>query len=228
MTNPQRHLARAAGALLGLCLLGTLPADAANLYRYRNAQGVLVIDNSIPASAAAGGYEILSPDGKVLEKVVAGGTKTEPGAPGAAMPVRSEHQEKIDRYLLSSYSSVADIEAVKTRRIQEVDRNIDMDRVRISELERQRTGMEDSAAEVQRSGKSVPVKLLKDLKDMEGKLDQTRNHLAERERQRTDVEQLYAQYIARFTELKAAQAAPAAPGQTASEPTPATARSSTP
>lgn len=226
MVNRQQHLARTMGALLGLCLLAALPADAANLYRYRNAQGVLVIDNSIPASAAAGGYEILSPDGKVLEKVIAGGTKAQPGESGGAMPVRSEHQEKIDRYLLSSYSSVADIESVKARRIQEVDRNIDMDRVRISELERQRTGMEDSAAEVQRSGKLMPVKLLKDLKDMDGKLQQTRNHLAERERQRADVEQLYAQYSARFTELKAAQAVP--PAQAAPEPTPATARPSTP
>jgi hypothetical protein len=221
--------ARAAGALLGLWLLAALPAAAANLYRYRNAQGVLVIDNSIPASAAAGGYEILSPDGKVLEKVVPGGSKSQPGEPAKTMPVRSEHQEKIDRYLLSSYSSVADIEAVKARRLQEIARDTDMDQVRISELERQRTALEDSAADAQRSGKPVPTKLLADLKDMDGKLEQTRDHLADRERQRTEVEQLYVQYAARFTELKAAlSAASAPPAQTAPAPEPATAPPSAP
>jgi hypothetical protein len=225
--NGRRTTARAAGLMLGLLAVAALPAEAANLYRYRNAQGVLVIDNTMPASAAAGGYEILSPDGKVLEKVVPGGEKSQAGEPGKSMPVRSEHQEKIDRYLLSSYSSVADIDAVKTRRLQEVEHEINDDQVRIADLERQRTALEDSAADVQRSGKPVPPKLLGDLKVMDRRLEQTRDHLAERERQHTEVEQLYAQYSARFTELKAARPGPAGPpAQTA--PAPATAPPSAP
>lgn len=224
MVNGRRKVA---SAVLGLLAAAALPAEAANLYRYHNAQGVLVIDNTMPASAAAGGYEILSPDGKVLEKVVPGGTRSPPGKPAKSMPVRSEHQEKIDRYLLTSYSSVADIDAVKARRQQEIEHEINVDKVRIADLERQRTALEDSAADVQRSGKPVSPKLLDDLKDMDRRLEQSRDHLAERERQRVEVEQLYAQYSARFTELKAAQsAATALPAQTA--PAPATAPPSAP
>ncbi len=218
-----------AGALLGLWLLAVLPADAANLYRYRNAQGVLVIDHTVPANAAQSGYEILGPDGRVVETVAAGGKEAAPGDPPKAAPVRTEHQEKIDRYLLSSYSTVAEIDAVKTRRLQEVEREIGTDKVRVEELERQRMATEDSAADAQRGGKPVPAKLLEELKGLNQKLEQARKRLADHELQYTDVERLYAEYAARFTELKGVPSATAAaPAQTAPAAAPATAPASAP
>lgn len=219
----------AAGALVGLWLLTVLPADAANLYRYRNAQGVLVIDHTVPANAAQSGYEILGPDGRVLETVSASGDKTPAGEPRKSAPVRTEHQEKIDRYLLSSYSTVADIDAVKARRLQEVEREIGIDNVRVEEIERQRMATEDSAANAQRGGKPVPAKLLDELNGLNQKLEQARKRLAERKLQYTEVERLYAEYTARFTELKNAHpSAAAAATQTAPAPVPATAPASAP
>jgi len=218
-----------AGALLGLWLLAVLPADAANLYRYRNAQGVLVIDHTVPANAAQSGYEILGPDGRVVETVAAGGKEAAPGSAANPAPVRSERQGKIDRYLLSSYSTVADIDAVKTRRLQEVEREIGTDKMRVEELERRRMATEDSAADAQRGGKPVPAKLLEELKGLNQKLEQARKRLADHELQYTDVERLYAEYAARFTELKGVPSATAAaPAQTAPAAAPATAPASAP
>lgn len=227
--RPIQTARAATGALVGLWLLAVLPADAANLYRYRNAQGVLVIDHTVPAHAAQTGYEILAPDGRVLEAVAASGDKTPSGEPRKSAPVRTEHQEKIDRYLLSSYSTVADIEAVKARRLQEVEREIGIDKVRAEEIERQRLATEDSAANAQRGGKPVPAKLLDELKTLNQKREQARKHLAERMLQHTEIKQLYAEYTARFTELKNAHpAAAAAAAQTAPAPVPATAPASAP
>lgn len=231
MNGRQIQKVRAAvGTLLGLWLLAALPADAANLYRYRNAQGVLVIDHTVPANAAQSGYEILGPDGRVLETVAAGGgNKAAPGEAPKSAPLRTEHQEKIDRYLLSSYSTVADIEVVKARRLQELEREIGTDKVRVEEIERQRMATEDSAADAQRGGKPVPGKLLEELKGLNQKLELARKRLAEHELQHTEVEQLYAEYVTRFTELKDAHpAAAAAPAQTAPAATPATAPASAP
>lgn len=225
--RPIQTARAAAGALVGLWLLTVFPADAANLYRYRNAQGVMVIDHTVPAHAAQSGYEILAPDGRVLETVAPSGDKTPSGEPPESAPVRTEHQEKIDRYLLSSYSTVADIEAVKARRLQEVEREIGIDKVRIEEIERQRVATEDSAADAQRGGKPVPAKLLEELKGLNQKLELARKRLAEHELQHTEIEQLYAEYTARFTELKNAHpAAAAAAAQTAPAPVPATAPAS--
>lgn len=217
----------AAGALIGLWLLAVFPADAANLYRYRNAQGVLVIDHTVPANAAQSGYEILGPDGRVVETVAAGGNEAGPGSAAKPAPVRTQHQEKVDRYLLSSYSTVADIDVVKTRRLQEVEREIGTDKVRVEELERRRMATEDSAADLQRGGKPVPAKLLEELKGLNQKLEQARKRLDERKLQYTEVERLYAGYIARFTALKGALSA-AAPAQTAPAAAPATAPASAP
>lgn len=218
-----------ARVLLGLWLLVVLPADAANLYRYRDAQGVLVIDHTVPASAASSGYEILAKDGRVLETVAASGDKAAPGDPAKPAPVQTEYQEKIDRYLLSSYSTVADIEVVKARRLQEVEREIGTDKVRVEEMERRRLATEDSAADVQRGGKPVPAALLAQLTDLNLKLGQARKRLDERKLQYTEVERLYAEYIARFTELKGALSATAAvPAQTAPAAAPATAPASAP
>ena len=215
------------GALLGLWLLAALPVDAANLYRYRNAEGVLVIDHTVPESAASSGYEILSKDGRVLETVAASGDKAAPGDPATAAPARTDHQDKVDRYLLSSYSTVADIEVVKTRRLLEVEREMGTDRVRVEEMERQRMATEDSAADLQRGGKPVPAKLLEELKGLNQKLEQARTRLDERKLQYTEVERLYAGYIARFTALKGAPSA-ATPAQTAPVAAPATAPASAP
>ena len=224
-----RKVHAAAGTLLGLWLLAALSADAANLYRYRNAQGVLVIDHTVPANAAQSGYEILAPDGRVLETVAPGGDKTPSGESPKSAPVRTEHQEKIDRYLLSSYSTVADIEVVKARRLQEVEREIGTDKVRVEEIERQRVATEDSAADAQRGGKPVPAKLLEELKGLNQKLELARKRLAEHKLQHTEVEQLYAEYVARFTELKGAHpAATAAAAQTAPAAAPATAPANAP
>ena len=219
----------AARALLGLWLLAVLPAEAANLYRYRNAQGVLVIDHTVPASAAQSGYEILSKDGRVLEAVAAGGNEAAPGDAAKSAPLRTEHQEKIDRYLLSSYSTVADIEVVKNRRLQEAEREIGIDKVRVEEMERQRLAAEDSAADAQRGGKAVPAILLAQLTDLNQKLEQARKRLIERQVQYVEVERLYAEYAARFTELKGVPpAAAATPAQTGPAAVPATAPASAP
>ncbi len=219
----------AAGALLGLWLLAILPADAANLYRYRNAQGVLVIDHTVPANAAQSGYEILGPDGRVVETVAAGGNEAAPGSAAKPAPVNSERQGKIDRYLLSSYSTVADIDAVKTRRLQEVEREIGTDKMRVEDLERRRMATEDSAADAQRGGKPVPAKLLEELKGLHQKLEQAHKRLAEHELQYTEVERLYAEYVARFTELKRTPSATTVtPAQTAPAAAPATAPASAP
>ena len=220
----------ATSLLLGLWLLAVLPAHAANLYRYRNAQGVLVIDHTVPANAAQNGYEILAPDGRLLETVAAGGDKAPSRAPSRPESIRSEHQEKIDRYLLSSYSSVADIEVVKARRLQEVEREIGIDKVRLEEMERQRMATEDSAANIQRGGKPVPAALLAQLTDLNQKLEQARTQLSERQLQYTEVERLYAEYAARFMVLKgdAHPATAAAPAPTAPAAAPATAPASAP
>ena len=53
----------------GLSLLFSVWAQAANLYRYTNAEGVTVVDYQVPAEYVRNGYEILNADGMVVRVV---------------------------------------------------------------------------------------------------------------------------------------------------------------
>lgn len=220
---------RAGGALIMLALgWAAIPlADAANLYRYRNDAGVLVIDHTIPARAAQRGYQIIGRDGKVIETVAPAGARSQT-QPAPAIP-KEQHsaQEKVDRYLLTSYSSVADIEAVKARRVEEVARESGIVEVQLQELGRRRLALEERAANLQRGGKPVPKELMAELATVDAQAAKARRQLAERQLQRAELEEHYDAYARRFSELKAPPAtmatpaaapAPAAPTDPASTP----------
>ena len=218
----------AAGAIVGLVLGwgASSLTEAANLYRYRNDQGVLVIDHTVPAGAAQRGYEILGDGGKVIETVApADANGATPDAQPAPAMSAAQHaaQEKVDRYLLTSYSSVADIEAVKARRVEEVAREIGIAETRIGELGRQRLALEEQAANLQRGGKPVPKELMAELASMDAQAATSRRQLAERQRQRTELEAHYDAYARRFIQLKAPTTAPPAAPEPAATTAPASA-----
>ena len=224
-------VAAAAIMILVLCWPEMRSAQAAKMYRYHNDQGVLVIDHTVPADAAARGYEILSEDGRVLESVAP--TGADAAAPGAATakPRRSAEavaeQEKIDRYLLTSYSSVADIEAVKARRLGEVEREIGIAEAQLEELADRREAVQEKAANLQRRGKPVSEAILEELTGLDNQETTARARLRERRLQHAELAQHYDIYAERFRELKA-RAAGQSPAPAASGPAAATAPASAP
>lgn len=220
MREKSRSAIAAAAIAVLLCWPQTSTAEGAKLYRYRNDQGVLVIDHTVPASAAARGYEILGTDGKVLEQVAPAGDGTAEDTAAARTRVfaqESAEQEKVDHYLLTSYSSVADIEAVKARRVADLERETGIARTRLEELAKKRVALEERAANLQRSGKPVPETLLQDLAEVEGQAKTAGAQLEERQLQREELARHYDAYIARFRELRGAAEQP----QAAATPQPA-------
>ena len=89
--------------------------DAAELYRYYNQQGVLVTTDTPPADAAANDYEVVNESGRVLRIVSASEIDQE----------LSSDQSKQDNYLLSSFSSVGEIQSLKQRKVQLLMREIE-------------------------------------------------------------------------------------------------------
>ena len=221
-------MAAAAAVSLVLCWPELPVAEAAKMYRYRNEQGVLVIDHTVPAGAAERGYEILAEDGRVLETVAPGGDS--PAGAGDVDGVRLSaeqlaEREKIDRYLLTSYSSVADIEAVKERRLGEVAREIGIAETQLEELARAREAVQERAANLQRRGKPVTESVLDALADLDERELKVRARLQERQLQHAELAQHYDAYVARFKALQAersgqspADAAPTAATAPASAP----------
>lgn len=206
--SPSRRAPVAAAAImiLVLCWPEVHQAQAAKMYRYRNDQGVLVIDHTVPADAAARGYEILAEDGGVLESVAPAGADAATGGGASATPGLSAEmvaeQEKVDRYLLTSYSSVADIEAVKARRLGEVEREIGIAEAQLEELADKREVVQERAANLQRRGKPVTEAILEELAGLDAQEARARARLRERRLQHAELAQHYDTYAERFRELQ--------------------------
>lgn len=193
------------------CLVSALLASeiaAANLYRYRNAQGVLVMASQVPPEFAANGYEVLSDRGVVLEVVPPAPTADEKADAMAAREREAEalaEQKRLeawDQSLLIRYSSVADIEAARDRSLRELQ-------IRVSILESNRRShrhkienAQAQVAEAERAGRTPPENALAAITTAKEEIASTDRSIAERERQIEEVRSDFQKNIERFRELQ--------------------------
>ncbi|KPB55483.1 MULTISPECIES: hypothetical protein [Pseudomonas syringae group] len=159
---------------LALAMLAPLLAQAADapesrLYRYVDSRGVTVIDTQgVPPDYVAKGYEVLNGRGRVIQVV--------PPAPTAEQIRQSEadkRQTAADAQLLSLYSSVAEVDRVRARKLAELDALVGVAQGNIQGLAAQQRSLQSQAADQERAGRPVQQALvdqLSDLRDQQQKL----------------------------------------------------------
>ncbi|WP_439852330.1 DUF4124 domain-containing protein [Pseudomonas syringae] len=164
----------AAGLWLSLGILAPLVSQAADapevrLYRYVDSRGVTVIDTQgVPPDYVAKGYEVLNGRGRVIQVV--------PPAPTAEQIRQADadkRQASADAQLLSLYSSVAEVDRVKARKLAELDALVGVAQGNIQGLAAQQRSLQGQAADLERAGRPVPQALidqLNDLRDQQQKL----------------------------------------------------------
>lgn len=204
-------------ASLGLLLVATT-VSAADLYRYRNDQGNLVINHTVPPQFAKNGYELIDSNGRVIERVEpqAVKTETEKGEAeeedkAAALVLSSAQQERRDKYLLASFSFVEDIAAARERKLTQLAREVDIMTSNVEKIEGQRAAIEQEAAQFQRGGKDLPEALKQRLSDVDERRQKAYEALESRKTEYADRGKLYDDYAQRFRELKGLPPAPPAP-----------------
>ena len=179
-------------------LSGVQAAEEGKLYRYKDAAGKTVISVSIPPELVANGYDVLNRNGRLLQTVAPHVVKSD--AERAAEKLKRSQQEE-DVFLLKSYSTVAEIEAARDRKLESLKRDIALIEDNLKKTDLQRKQEERKAANMQRSGRDVSASLLKTLAELDQKeLDakqalQSRREECEREKAR------YTAYIERFRHL---------------------------
>ena len=190
---------------IALIILGmvTMVAEASSLYRYRNKEGNLVVDYTVPPEYVAGGYEVISKTGRV-EQVVP--PQRDPEAPDAEEPTESSEdaseQQKEDEMLLRSYSEVSGIEAARERRVSKLDREIEITESNLLKNRDMQQAARIKAANYQLSGKPVPKSLLKHMDDLVLQERDAEHVLEVRQQERDKVSQRYIHYRLRFRVLK--------------------------
>lgn len=141
---------------LWLGLLLPLWANAAEMYRYTNAQGITVIDRQgVPSEFIAKGYEVLNEHGRVVRVV--------PPAPTAEEMQKilaDRERAKSDAQLLRLYSSLEDVDRAQARKLAELDGLIGVAKGNLQSVRQQQANLQKQAADQERAGREVPKPLL--------------------------------------------------------------------
>ncbi len=142
-------------------------ADGAELYRYTNDKGVVVLDRQgVPPQYIGNGYEVLNPQGRVVRVV--------PPSSREALQQRLEEQARAssDARLLRLYASTGDVDRAKARKLAELDSVMGIASGNLQSLRTQQANLQSQAADHERAGRKVPDALLTQLEGL--KKDQAR------------------------------------------------------
>ncbi|WP_282286999.1 DUF4124 domain-containing protein [Pseudomonas sp. PS02302] len=144
---------RAAASLLLIAL--PLAGQAAELYRYLDRNGTLVIDRQgVPPEYAGKGYDVLNEQGRVVRKVA-------PALPAAELDrqARERQQAVVDGQLRKLYSNVEDVDRAKARKLTEFDGLMQIKKANLEAARQLQSQLMEQAAVQQRNGQALPADL---------------------------------------------------------------------
>jgi hypothetical protein len=194
--------------LLALTILISLnlstPASWAQnkYYRYTNNEGVKVINSFVPAEYVKNGYEIVTLSGQVLDVIEPAPTPEE-AEKLAAQRQKEAQLAEWDQYLLKRYSTVADIEAAKERKLRDFEASVSILRGNATNIRGQIEQVQARAASTEREGRKVPESTINSLRALELELEDTERQLTLREADKLEIADKYDADIERFQIIKA-------------------------
>ena len=181
-----------------LLFAGFAPAIlAAELFRYRNSDGVVVLANTIPAEYARKGYTVIDHRGRVLRVVPrqlsAAELEARAEAEAAEQAAQAERlaRRRADEELLRLYSTPEDVDRAMERKLASIEGAIDTVKANIQRLRTQKRNLQARAAEIERSGQGLPQNILSGIRSID---DQIAEKEREIEARQTEVLATRAEY----------------------------------
>lgn len=184
---------------VGLCLIFlssaflSTHATAAQYYRYKDENGNVVLNRTIPPRFVGKGYEILNDRGRVIETVPPALTPEQIAARDAERERQRQleeqrlEQERIDEELKQLYSHPDDAVRVLKRRIQDIEGVIQLKESKIESAEREIIKQEGIAANIQRNGRAIPENIIATIKSLKNDIVNARADIKELQAERTKV-----------------------------------------
>ncbi|WP_018275044.1 hypothetical protein WKI13_20185 [Teredinibacter turnerae] len=155
-------------------------------YRYVNKDGVKVLEHSIPPEYAQLGYEVLNASGQVVKVVPPAPTDEE-----VAKNAQEREAREIYARLKRRYSSAAEIESAKRRRLANIDTNIAILKGNISTVTNEIQKIMGKAADYERRNQKVPAPILQSLNDAKAELEIAQELLKSRQEEYQEVIEKY-------------------------------------
>lgn len=186
--------------LIFVLMIGQAYAATKVMYRYKNKEGITVMDNKIPAEYASQGYEILTTSGKVI-KTVPRSLTPEEAEKLKAEKIAREERVKADLELKRSYSGVKDIDAAKERNLESLKANIAILKSSL-EANKQELAKETArAASLERSGRKLTEQMLAKIDGLQKKEIDLKEQILQREQEVKIISKKFDQDKKRFIEI---------------------------
>lgn len=194
--------------IVGAFALLSAQAFSDNLYRYKNDVGGTVVDWHVPAKYAGRGYEVLNPQGEVVEVVPRQLSSEE--LQNKDLVERLQQNAEVerarlaewDKFLLVRYSSVDDIDAAHERALRELKIRLSIlasnQRVSRSRLE----SLLARVADTERRGDAPLKQDVEAISALRTEIASTGRAIEEREAQVLEVTQDYRKDRERFEQLQ--------------------------
>lgn len=160
--------------------LGLSTQAAANMYRYTDENGQVVISNTIPQEATKRGYDILGTNGRVIETIPPAPTEEEIAAREAEKQRQKAlaEQREQDRLLLKRFSHPDQAVKAMYRKIRELEGLIQLKRGNISVISSQLDAEQSRAADLERAGRDIPEATLEKIRRLEAQIRDIEREIA--------------------------------------------------
>lgn len=199
-------------SLLSLLLMadGALAAgkqtQQQKFYRYKNKEGHVVIEKSIPPEYVPKGYQIVTMSGQVIQDVP-------PAETIDAETARRNSEDaaknvKLDVQLRKLYSSPMDAVNLRTRKLNALNDKLDIARGQVNQLTNRRKAELDSAARMERSGKKVPEQIRANIESYDRRIADQQAQIADLEADQQALRDEFAIAISRLNVIYPDKAVP--------------------
>jgi len=194
-----------------------MPIASANMYRWVDGEGRMHVSDSLPPAATRFGYDVLSPDGRVIQHVEAPLSEEELAARAAArkkaeaaaarQKAEVEARERRDRILTLTYSTVDEIKLARDERLSLLNSYVQLNQKNLKQKNKELKGVKKQLAPFVENKKPVPEGLAMKQNRLEDEVGALKENINHQEAQIKALKIRFAADIKRFEEIQAEKAA---------------------
>lgn len=193
---------------IGILLSASLEVAQARLYRWVDENGEVHYSDRVPPRAIKQEQRVYNEEGRYLETREAAKTREEieaeekRAAEQAALREKLEAQARRDRVLLSTFTSVEEIERARDERVSIIASSIELSNKKLIELRLKLDRMQKRTASIEKVGKKPSDSLKNQIAATRDSINITQIELKVKRTERVLTEELFGADIARFQELE--------------------------
>jgi hypothetical protein len=196
-------------ALLACAVAAHADDKKHNHYKWKDGQGILHYDDSLPDAALQFGYDVVSPGGMLIQHVDRARTAEEQkadkdaAAKTAAEKRLADEQLQHDQQLLAAYSTEQDLAHAQQAQLDSLDQEMHATQVSLDSQEKSLTDMLNRAADLERSGKKVSGDLGARIETQRSVVAKQKEYIAAKQKERDDTSKRFGDELAHYRELRA-------------------------